>query len=262
MNIKVVTSWRELNDWQLEEIAHLYLNTSVEDFENAYFKMILILFQRKNTFWAKLRLHRIIRQIPFSTLAKYGSFLIEKTDFHTFPEIKGLIKPADRIANLTAKHYSVCDAFFDAWEKAPSELNLRRFVASLYLLPSANSNQPSVFDELLLPKIAEITDKISPKKRARIALAYKFTRFHIYEKYPIIFPKKKENEDNSFQPLFQKKEPKYISFDKVINSLVFSEEQPLGTKQEADNTRVYHFLNILTESIIRHREKEKMYAHK
>lgn len=257
MNIRVATSWRELNDWQLEEIAHLYLNTSVEDFENAYFKMILILFQRKNTFWAKFRLHRIIRQVPFSTLVKYGSFLIEKTDFHTFPEIKGLVKPADRIANFTAKHYSVCDAFFDAWEKDPSKLNLRRMVASLYLLEE-NPN----FDELLLPKIAEITDKISSKKRARIALAYKFTRFHIYEKYPIIFPQKKENEDNSFQPLFQKKEPKYISFDKVINSLVFSDEQPLGTKQEADNTRVYHFLNILTESIIRHREKEKMYAHK
>ena len=43
-NITVAKSWNQLNDWQVAEIAHLYLNTPVEDFADAYLKMIFIVF--------------------------------------------------------------------------------------------------------------------------------------------------------------------------------------------------------------------------
>ena len=43
-NITVAKSWNQLNDWQVAEIAHLYLNTPVEDFADAYLKMIFIIY--------------------------------------------------------------------------------------------------------------------------------------------------------------------------------------------------------------------------
>lgn len=253
-NIKVARSWGELNEWQLQEIAHLYLNTSVEEFEGAYLKMIFILFQRKKGFWANLRLSWILKEIPITKLSKHSKFLLEQTSLHSFPSISGLVKPADRIGNITSKHYSVCDAFFHQWEEDKSEINLRRFVASLYRLEDK-------FDELKMPEVSKITDTLSHKERQRIALAYKFVRIYIWEKYPVIFPKPKEKntEEEKLSPTFGKKEQKYTPFDKVIMGLVYDEDKPLGIKKEANDTRIYEFLNILTESILRYKEKERIH---
>lgn len=40
-NITVAKSWNELNQWQAQEIAHLYLNTAVDDFADAYLKRLI-----------------------------------------------------------------------------------------------------------------------------------------------------------------------------------------------------------------------------
>ncbi|TLX23434.1 hypothetical protein FE904_22000 [Chryseobacterium indologenes] len=60
-NITVARSWNQLNDWQLQEIAHLYTNTSVEDFAAAYADMILIVYQKAPDLKARLHLKRLTK---------------------------------------------------------------------------------------------------------------------------------------------------------------------------------------------------------
>lgn len=263
-NITVAKSWNELNDWQKEEIAHLYLNSDPENFEGVYLQMIFILFQKKKGFFAKLKLLWLLRNIHISSLEPFARFLLESTNFYSFPEInyrKGfkfwkknnLLKPADRLGNIVIKHFSVIDTFFDVYDRDKSEINLRRFVASLYRIKDD-------FDELDLPEVANSTDKISIKKMETIALAYKFTRLHIWEKFPIVFPKPPEEKtEKELKPIFKKKEQKYMPFEKIIVGLAMDELQPLGKKQDINKTRIYEFLGVLTESIIYHKEKQKQY---
>lgn len=252
-DIHVAESWSQLNEWQLEEIAHLFIASTEDNFAENFQKMIFILFQKHKGFHSEKKLYDLLNQVTIDQLAPFAKFLLETTTLYSFPEINGLIKPSDRLGNIEVKQFSFIDKLFDDWENDRSEINLRRFVASLYRLHL-------VFDDLDLPAVAKITDTISEKKRERIALAYKFCRILIWNTFPVIFPKKKEEtEEEKLQPVFTKK-PKYQSFDKIILTLVFSEEQPLGTKQQADQTRIYAFLNVLQESILRFKEKEKQHA--
>lgn len=263
-NITVAKSWSELNKWQKEEIAHLYLNSDPENFEDSYLQMIFILYQKKKGFFAKLKLLWLLRNIPISSLEPFARFLLETTSFYSFPEIKyrkgwkfwkerKLIKPSDRLGNIVIKHFSVIDTFFDTYDRNKIEINLRRFVASLYRIKED-------FDELDLPEVAKITDKLSLKKMESIALAYKFTRLYIWEKFPIVFPQPPEEKgEKELKPVFKKKEQKYVPFEKIIVGLAMDELQPLGKKQDINKTRIYEFLGVLTESIIYHKEKQKAY---
>jgi hypothetical protein len=251
--ITVAKSWNELNQWQKEEIAHLYLHADPEKFEGAYLQMIFILFQKKKGFFAKLKMLRILRNISINDLEPFARFLLETTDFYSFPEIEKLLKPADRLGNITIKQFSVIDTFFDVYFKDKSEMNLRRFVASIYRIQED-------FDELDLPKVAKITDKISIKKMESIALAYQFTRLLIWKKYPVVFPKPtQEAEEKELQPVFKKKEQEYIPFEKIITGIAMDELQPLGKKQDVNKTRIYEFLSVLSESILYHKEQQKAY---
>ena len=248
-SITVAKSWQELNTWQLQEIAHLYLNTKPEAFEKEFPKMVFILFQKHRSILAKMKLQQLLSMVPFSELAPYGEFLLQTTNFHIFPEISGLIKPADRLSNITVKQFSFADKFFDDWEKDRTDLKLRRFVASLYRIKEE-------FDELDLSAVAKSTDNLTPKEREAIALTYLFCRIYIWNKFPVVFPKPNPDEEKVKSPKFQKAK-EYQSFDKIILGLVFSEEKPLGTKEEANATRIYEFLNVLSESILRYKEKER-----
>ena len=62
-NITVAKSWSQLNDWQVAEIAHLYLNTPVEDFADAYLKMIFIVFQKSQNKKSQKFLRRLLKEV-------------------------------------------------------------------------------------------------------------------------------------------------------------------------------------------------------
>lgn len=253
MQITVAKSWSELNEWQLNQIAHLYLNADPEDFQKSFEKMIFVLFQKENSFSAKRTLYNLIQKVTISQLAPFAEFLLKETNFYSFPEIYGLLKPADRLGNISIKQYSAIDVFFHAFEKDKSEINLNRLVASLYRIQED-------YDELLLSEVGKITSAISTETKERIALAYKFTSFLIYTLYPVIYPKPKpETEEEKLRPNFKAKSQKHIPFEKVMIGLAMDELQPLGKKQDIDKTRIYEFMNVLTESILHQREKQKQF---
>lgn len=249
-NISVATSWNELNDWQLSEIAHLYLNTPVEDFAEAYLKMIFIVYQKSPATKSKIWLRKLVRQVPVSELEKHTKYLKENNDLFRFPEISGLIKPADRIQDISAKQFSTIDIYFFIWNKNRSLINLKRLVATLYRL------KPT-YDDIDLEAVSMITDQIPVKQMEAIALAYLFTRKYIEDKFPIVFPKPEPEEKEKLQPVFKKKDAEIIPFDKALVAMAMDELQPLGKKQDVNNVRIYEFLSVLSEAILYHKRKAK-----
>jgi len=116
-NITVAGSWNDLNDWQLQEIAHLYLNTPVDDFADAYLKMIFIVYQKSPDTKSRLWLRRLLKEVPVSELEKHTKYLKEKSDLFRFPDIPGLIKPADRIENISIIVKTKCPNFQNKMSK-------------------------------------------------------------------------------------------------------------------------------------------------
>lgn len=248
-NITVPTSWNELNEWQLHEIAHLLNHADPQDFSETYVQMVLRCYQKSNRWSDFVKFIKIIRQVPISELEKHVTFLRDSMEFYKFPEIDGLIKPSDRIENITIRQFSTIDTFFHFWNNDRSEINLKRLVATLY-------RKNEKFDDLDLVEVSKITDKIPMKQMEAIALAFLFTRMYIEDRFPIVFPKASEDsEQDKLKPVFHKNENKFVPFDKVIVGMAMDELQPLGKKQDADQVRVYEFLGVLSESILFHKAK-------
>ncbi len=242
MKVTVATKWSELNQWQLEEIAYLFLNSKECNFEKHYFDMVRVLFQKSNNIFGKWRVAKIYNRVPYSTLSGYGSFLQETPDLYRFPKIKKLTAPGPRLNNLTIKQFSVADAIFYDWRTTEDELKLRQLVASLYCLEGR-------FDVLKLPEVADITDRIPLKKMYAIGMTYLSVRYSIFQKFPKVFPPAKKEEENEFVPQFRKK--RYTPFSKIITAMAMDERQPLGNLAECNATLMYDFLNTLEESILR-----------
>ncbi|WP_418124223.1 hypothetical protein ACNFU2_06420 [Chryseobacterium sp. PTM-20240506] len=256
-NIWIATSWNELNEWQIQEIAHLYLNTPAKNFHEVYPQMIAIVYQKEDTPIHRFELFKLIRNVPASELGKYTTFLLEENNYYRFPSIPGLIKPSDRLGNISIRQFSTIDTFFHQWNQDRSLLKLKRLVASLYRINKK-------YDDLDLSAVDAITREIPVKKMEAIALAYLFTRISISDQYKVVFPEVKEEseEEKKLQPVFKKKEQQYIPFDKIIIGLSMDELQPLGKKQDINDVRIYEFLSVLSESILYHKEKAKAYEGK
>jgi hypothetical protein len=245
-NITVAKSWQELNAWQIKEISCAYLTADPEKFDATYFRLITILFQKNKGFWRKLKLKKLLWSIPVSSLEPFARFLLKNPEIYKFPDIKGLIKPADRIGDLTIKQFSVIDTLFHQWYEDKSELKLRRLVASLYRLQNEFNSQD-------LPKVAKVTDRISGKTMLSIAFSYMNVRRYITERYPVVYPKPVEDNAED-KPVFKKKET-YTSFSKVITGMALDELKPLGNLKECNNTLVYDFHDTLSETIQYHKNR-------
>lgn len=249
MKIHIATNWTQLTDWQKREIAFLLLSENRE--EKLLFHIAKILVMRKNTLWGKWRWFRVMGQVSLSVFVPYVEELLKQRDLHTFPNISEKLKtPGARINTCTIKQFSVCDTIFYKYRTCENpkdkELYARQLVASLYVLDNRNENQ---FDTLDLPKVAEITDKISEKLRLQIIFTFLCVREYITNRYKKIFPKS-QTEAEELKPDFRSRA--YVPFSKVIHSMAMDERQPLGNLHECNNTLVYDFLDMLQESIIRY----------
>lgn len=246
-NITVATSWAELSAWQLQEIVDLYLNFSEENFKKSFDQMIIILFQKKKGFWNRLQLRKLLFKVPISELHQFGQFLLEPPKLHKFPQFDCLIKPADRLGDITVKHFSFMDQFFNTWMDTKSDKFLRALCASVYRL-SKN------FDEQDLPLIAKYTDKLSRKQRQVIGFTYMSCYHHITDTFETVWPKPKvkEGEENA-----KVKKTTYKPFSEVILNVAMNDKQPLGNLHSANDTRIYEFLNVLTKILIQLKEDEK-----
>ena len=233
-------------------------------------KMICILFQKKGSFFSQVKFLRLINKVPVTSLEPFAKFLLEKPEYYFFPEVPGLAKPADRLGDVSIKHFSVADTLFHQWQENKTHLALRRFVASLYRLQEEPGKLAKLFttkkytspefNNQLLPVVAKITDQLSEEEMQAIAFIYSNVRRYIWERYPIIFPKPTEEKADELKPDFRKNKDQYMPFSKIIVGIAMDELKPLGNLHESNKTMLYDFMDTLTETIIYHRNKAKAHA--
>lgn len=245
MRITVPTKWSELSDWQLCELAYLFLSEK-EDLSPKAFEIVAILFKDNNSLAAQMKFAKLINEAPLSVLWEYTRFLNDMPDLYKYPSLEeyGVQTPGDRLNSISVKQFSVADAIFYKWHETKEEIYLRQLVASLYTIEGR-------FDVLHLPDVADKTDKLPIKMLYLVGFIYLSTRNYIVKKFPFVFSStRKQSQEPEDIPVFRKKK-NYTPFSKIIQAVVFDERKPLGNLNECRNTNIYDFLNTLEELIIR-----------
>ena len=110
--ISVPDCWEELTDYQQREIIHIISHTDTEDFTEQYMQIVQILLMKKGSIWERIKMRKVLKNIPISNFAPALKFISEEPKLHHFPEIKGLVKPAVRMGDITIEQFSVCDTLF------------------------------------------------------------------------------------------------------------------------------------------------------
>lgn len=250
MNISVPNSWEELTPYQQRELIHIISNVKGADFMEEYIRIVKVLLMKKNNIWHWLRMRWILRNIPISAFQEAVDFLTKPPTLHTFPKIKGLVAPADRLGDISIEQFSLCDTILHRYYKEKNEkqrkVYQRQLVAVLYRLPA----EVPTFDKGKLPQIARISDKIPEKEAQRIVFIFTSIMQYITSVYPKIFKSPK----NENQPQFA---PKHTPFSQIITMMAADELRLLGNLKECQNTLVYDFFNALLESKRIHEIKAK-----
>ena len=256
MKVNIPKSWQEMTDYQQTEIIHILhqINPGKEDFKETFIKIIKVLLMKNDSPTEYLKMRKILKEIPISAFREAVEFIWQKPNLYTFPKIKGLVEPAPRMGDLIIKQFSICDTLHHRYTEKKEEIYLRQLVAALYRLEPKSPHDEARFDEQKLREIALITDKISLKEAQRIGFVFMAIKRYIVEAYPLIFPKKKEEDLNT--PNFQNK-PKFTPFSQIITLMAADELRLLGTLHECQNTRLYDFMNAFLESHKIHKLKAK-----
>ena len=252
--ISVPDCWEELTDYQQREIIHIISHTDTEDFTEQYIQIVQILLMKNDSISERVKMRKVLKNIPISNFAPALKFISEEPKLHHFPEIKGLVKPAVRMGDITIEQFSVCDTLFYRYQTEKKEVYLRQLVAALYRLdPKSESREPK-FDKNLLPKVAEITDKIDVKEAERIGFIFGSVRMYIAKVYPSIF--KSDTPRSEDQPVFTAKK-KFTPFSQIVVMMAADELRLLGNLHECQKTLLYDFMNAFLESNKIHKLKNK-----
>ena len=158
------------------------------------------------------------------------------------------------MGDITIEQFSVFDTLFYRYQTEKKEVYLRQLVAALYRLdPKSESREPK-FDKNLLPKVAEITDKIDVKEAERIGFIFGSVRMYIAKVYPSIF--KSDTSRSEDQPVFAVKK-KFTPFSQIVVMMAADELRLLGNLHECQKTLLYDFMNAFLESNKIHKLKNK-----
>ena len=257
MNITIPQTYEELNEQQRGALCKILLTTS--PFGGGGGRLPVRIIQILLSHLPKRTQQQLLLQVPFTALWQYAEPFLTTEKLYHFPPLtspfgggKGeVIPPADRLANLTIKQFSVADSLYYRLRLSQyqDELLLRQLMASLYNLPD------TPFDVLNLPQVAEHTDKTPINTAYEVAFAYTCCREYIIGKYPKVFasPSSTQRGEN---PVFRK-EAAYTPFSKIISVMAMDKHQPLGNWHQCNATRVYDFFEVLSESILQAEQRAK-----
>lgn len=253
MNIIIPQTYEELNEQQRGALCRILLTLdNTEEMPLGIIKVLISHLPNRSQ-------QQLLQEVPFTTLWQYAEPFLSTEKLYHFPPLSlgEVIHPADRLANLTIKQFSVADSLYYRLRLSQyqNELLLRQLMASLYNF----ADQP--FDVLNLPQVAEHTDNTAITTAYEVAFAYTCCREYIISRFPKVFSakderQKKKEEDSSF--VFRNSSLKnYTPFSKIISVMAMDQHQPLGNWHQCNATRVYDFFEVLTESILQAEQKAK-----
>lgn len=253
MDITIPQTYEELNEQQRGALCRILL--TLDNTEETPLRIIKVLISHL----PNRTQQQLLQEVPFTTLWQYAEPFLSTEKLYHFPPLSQgeVIPPADRLANLTIKQFSVADSLYYRLRLSQyqDELLLRQLMASLYNL----ADQP--FDVLNLPQVAEHTDKTAITTAYEVAFAYTCCREYIISRFPKVFSvkdEKQEKKDEGSSFVFRNSSLKsYTPFSKIINVMAMDQHQPLGNWHQCNATRVYDFFEVLTESILQAEQKAK-----
>lgn len=253
MDITIPQKYEELNAMQRGALCRILLTLDNSEETPLHIVKTLISHLPNRT------QQQLLQEVPFTTLWQYVEPFLTTEKLYHFPPLSlgEVIPPADRLANLTIKQFSVADSLYYRLRLSQyqDELLLRQLMASLYNF----ADQP--FDVLNLPQVAEHTDKTAITTAYEVAFAYTCCREYIISRFPKVFSvkdEKQEKKDEGSSFAFRNSSLKsYTPFSKIISVMAMDKHQPLGNWHQCNATRVYDFFEVLTESILQAEQKAK-----
>lgn len=264
IDITIPTKWNQLTPFQLRLIGRLLYSKT--EFEKKFFRQLMatVIFIPKVRFIHFWKLFLILREVGFDGIIHYADFIFDEADCLTkFPEFykvgkTKLFGPGERLQNITILELSYADAFYFNWINKSDEKDLQRLVACLYRPADKNPKESDIrkpFDKLLLPKNAELTDRIALSDMYIIALAYQGSRETFKKRYPYVFPKPPKSEEDKPEPT-TKKPLKYTPFSKLVASMAMDEVQIFGTISDTENANAMQFLEMYNETLLRQSKRK------
>lgn len=257
MDITIPQTYEELNEQQRGALCRILL--TLDNTEETPLGIIKVLISHL----PNRTQQQLLQEVPFTTLWQYAEPFLSTEKLYHFPPLsfgggkRVVIPPADRLANLTIKQFSIADSLYYRLRLSQyqDELLLRQLMASLYNFAC----QP--FDVLNLPQVAEHTDKTAITTAYEVAFAYTCCREYIISRFPKVFTAKddkKDTKDEGSSFVFRNSSLKsYTPFSKIISVMAMDKHQPLGNWHQCNATRVYDFFEVLTESILQAEQKAK-----
>ena len=259
MDITIPQTYEELNEQQRGALCRILL--TLDNTEETPLRIVQLLLWHL----PKRTQQQLLQEVPFTALWQYAEPFLTTEKLYHFPPLsspfgggKGeVIPPADRLANLTIKQFSVADSIYYRLRLSQykDELLLCQLVASLYNLPD------TPFDVLNLPQVAEHTDKAAITTAYEVVFAYTCCREYIISRFPKVFTAKddkKDTKDEGSSFVFRNTSLKsYTPFSKIISVMAMDKHQPLGNWHQCNATRVYDFFEVLTESILQAEQRAK-----
>lgn len=245
INLKIPTSWNDLNIRQLKKIAgYFHSDLSGVLFDSKLF--LVLLNVRWWQFLKQWKALKTIKNVGFSSLKEHYNWLHSSINLTTFiPSIKTKSKklhaPADRINNLTVNEFSHADDLFLGWHTTQDFEYLHYLAAVLYRELDENGKRVP-FDKTELDKRAKQLSKLDKQTLLAISLSYQGSRSYMISQFPVVFPK----------PKGKTKTPRNSGFGKLVLHLSGGK---FGTHNETKNTNVYTFLSEFEEQL-----KKKPYA--
>lgn len=268
INIKLATSWNELTEMQLREIASAfeYYRTMQEtqgdkviDYLNTRLCIALVknLLRTNNP----LKTWIALKQLPPEEYLKHIKFLLEGVARTKFPEsfklkrIK-LYPPGPRLSNLTIKEFSFADSLYYNWKKKKQQIHLDLLCATLYR--SGIGSDPEVdprkkFNRNVVEQDVDMFSRLPQKNKLAIACAYEGSRNYIVKLYPNIFPPPRKLSKEELELQQKQPEPKYTPFGELLTHKIQFDPSKLERTQ---NLNLHEFLGTY-ENELKELKKQK-----
>lgn len=234
VNLTIPKSWDDLSPTQLKKIGVLFHQQNSLTAVN-YLILKILLNVKWYSFYKKIQIHQLLRQVPLSVLSNYWHYLTLDCTRTNFIPIKGYNAPGSRIHNLTIGEFAVTEDLFKQYLQTQNNTYLKYLTAVLYT-QQKGMLRPTFNKEMLNVLVAKLP-KINHPTLYAVALCYMGSRNSLIKKYPLAFPADSsvsESETSGLNPvILQMAGKKFGTYNQTnqTNVYLFFEEYQENLKQ-------------------------------
>lgn len=238
-DIEVPEKWEELSDKQFSVCTKLFIQ-HVPD--NRFISEFYGISQKLVNKFSKFEQYKLIECAEFISEPK------AKVNYFFLKSIPGtyLHSPEPRLKNISFEHFMLFDTFFFEYINDPNEINIRKFIACLYIRKNEEISDFN-FDN----RLKYIAKKIDNATMYAIFLNYTFIRKWLSGVFSYLFEYKKADPDENKAETIKNKKPNRPDWNAILDGFmgddILNEERYKKIKCirafKTINNRIKHFNN-------------------